>query len=330
MPKKGRKKKLSSRKASVRNERFSDVNSGEFDDSNNPGAIGRALKSKRLSSAVIRQILENTDPVLPSDEESEEQQKKVSRKRKKGKQTNAVAEDHNQYTKYPLQIWLLLADYMRPEDIKTFSLICKDTWSVVNTPFFWIRLYKRYYKRAVVVPKLLSPEYILDIHCGLKQNVVRALFYYYPPFVSAIQNKYLPLETINGQWIMAIASTRAGSKSSQKCFWQYHIKLCNKSRSELFKLIEKKPADIHYNKENECSILEFILDEYMVFPRMGTLRLMSATYRQNHLLLKISNAPSSYSTGNCGSITMDLSFMTFKQPPRLMPWWHPGYNYLVY
>lgn len=52
-------------------------------------------------------------------------------------------ENNNEYTEYPIKIWLLLAEYIRPEDVKSFSLICKTTLSVVNTASFWIRLYKR-------------------------------------------------------------------------------------------------------------------------------------------------------------------------------------------
>lgn len=44
---------------------------------------------------------------------------------------------------YPMDIWLLLASYIRPEDIVNFSLICKKAWTVTCTAAFWTRLYRR-------------------------------------------------------------------------------------------------------------------------------------------------------------------------------------------
>lgn len=44
---------------------------------------------------------------------------------------------------YPMDIWLLLASYIRPEDIVNFSLICKNAWTVTCTAAFWTRLYRR-------------------------------------------------------------------------------------------------------------------------------------------------------------------------------------------
>ncbi|XP_042112807.1 transmembrane protein 183A isoform X8 [Ovis aries] len=43
---------------------------------------------------------------------------------------------------YPMDIWLLLASYIRPEDIVNFSLICKNAWTVTCTAAFWTRLYR--------------------------------------------------------------------------------------------------------------------------------------------------------------------------------------------
>lgn len=44
---------------------------------------------------------------------------------------------------YPVDIWLLLASYIRPEDVCKFALICKNAWTVTCTAAFWTRLYRR-------------------------------------------------------------------------------------------------------------------------------------------------------------------------------------------
>ena len=44
---------------------------------------------------------------------------------------------------YPLDIWFLLSEHIRPEDISTFARICKSALHVVNTAKFWFHLYRR-------------------------------------------------------------------------------------------------------------------------------------------------------------------------------------------
>ncbi|XP_043818394.1 transmembrane protein 183A isoform X3 [Dromiciops gliroides] len=63
--------------------------------------------------------------------------RKKKSKRHKEDPEGAVGEE------YPMDIWLLLASYIRPEDIVKFSLICKDAWTVTCTAAFWTRLYRR-------------------------------------------------------------------------------------------------------------------------------------------------------------------------------------------
>lgn len=50
-----------------------------------------------------------------------------------------------------MDIWLLLASYIRPEDIVNFSLICKNAWTVTCTAAFWTRLYRRCGHRELTV-----------------------------------------------------------------------------------------------------------------------------------------------------------------------------------
>lgn len=52
---------------------------------------------------------------------------------------------------YPMDIWLLLASYIRPEDVVSFSLICKSAWTATCTAAFWTRLYRRCGHRGLTV-----------------------------------------------------------------------------------------------------------------------------------------------------------------------------------
>ncbi|XP_027699255.1 transmembrane protein 183A isoform X2 [Vombatus ursinus] len=77
---------------------------------------------------------------MDAQEESVHEQtvsRKKKSKRHKEDPEGAVGEE------YPMDIWLLLASYIRPEDIVKFSLICKDAWTVTCTAAFWTRLYRR-------------------------------------------------------------------------------------------------------------------------------------------------------------------------------------------
>lgn len=63
--------------------------------------------------------------------------------RKKKSKRHREDKDGAAGEEYPMDIWLLLAAYIRPEDIAKFSLICKNAWTVTCTAAFWTRLYRR-------------------------------------------------------------------------------------------------------------------------------------------------------------------------------------------
>lgn len=44
---------------------------------------------------------------------------------------------------YPLDVWLVLSSYIRPEDVCRFALICRSAWIATCTAAFWTRLYRR-------------------------------------------------------------------------------------------------------------------------------------------------------------------------------------------
>ncbi|XP_032566346.1 transmembrane protein 183A isoform X2 [Chiroxiphia lanceolata] len=62
--------------------------------------------------------------------------------RKKKSKRHKESADGGGGEEYPIDIWLLLASYIRPEDIVRFSLICKKAWTVTCTAAFWTRLYR--------------------------------------------------------------------------------------------------------------------------------------------------------------------------------------------
>jgi hypothetical protein len=64
--------------------------------------------------------------------------KRNPRRRKK------TASEGDGGVEYPLDIWFLISEYILPEDVSTFSRICKSALHVVGTAKFWFHLYRRY------------------------------------------------------------------------------------------------------------------------------------------------------------------------------------------
>lgn len=86
------------------------------------------------------------------------------------------------YNVYPIDIWYIISDYIRQEDICRFALICKATLEVVSSVKFWTRLYQRYYSPRKKLPKDLQPEQVLGRKYGLRTGVIRALGFLNPKY----------------------------------------------------------------------------------------------------------------------------------------------------
>ncbi|XP_071830921.1 transmembrane protein 183-like [Apostichopus japonicus] len=81
-----------------------------------------------------------------------------------------------------LQLLLISADFIHPEDVGRYSAVCKDTFHVTNSVGFWMRRYKRWFREEVSLPGHLYPDYIADTQEGLQSRVISALYHLYPPF----------------------------------------------------------------------------------------------------------------------------------------------------
>ncbi|XP_063961029.1 putative transmembrane protein 183BP [Lytechinus pictus] len=129
------------------------------------------------------------------DDENEEEGDKTTRKKsRKGskKKGKAKLEPVQEGTRvYPIDLWYILADYVRPEDIATFSCLCKDAYSITRTVSFWKKLYFRYLNPNTVLPPYLKPEGIERTH-GLCAFVIRALYFLHEPYRLSL-NKPCPV-----------------------------------------------------------------------------------------------------------------------------------------
>lgn len=88
---------------------------------------------------------------------------------------------------YPIDIWYLISEYIRPEDVGRFASICKTSFEVVCTAKFWFELYRKHYASTPTLPEELQPECLVRKY-GLRTAVIRALHYMYPPFVNKLKS----------------------------------------------------------------------------------------------------------------------------------------------
>lgn len=96
-----------------------------------------------------------------------------------------VTDDCN-YNYFPNDIWFLISEFIRPEDITTFALICKQTYAVTTTLKFWKTLYRKYYKSKVELPVRLQLDCMTRPR-GIRACTIRSLFFTYPPFVNRVR-----------------------------------------------------------------------------------------------------------------------------------------------
>lgn len=109
------------------------------------------------------------------------------KKKKRNRRKNAIENEDHIYFDYPIDIWFLISEYIQPEDVKTFSLICLKTNLVISTAKFWFYLYRKHYNRHIELPSRLQPGCMVRLG-ELKACTIRSLFYTYPSFVNRLSS----------------------------------------------------------------------------------------------------------------------------------------------
>ncbi|GAB0095542.1 uncharacterized protein DMENIID0001_109370 [Sergentomyia squamirostris] len=98
-----------------------------------------------------------------------------------------VIEEEN-FVDYCIDTWWLISEYIKPEDILRFALICRKTASVVRGVRFWNQLYKNHSFGSVSLPYHLQSSQIAKYE-STRCAVIRSLFYTYPPFKTTISQR---------------------------------------------------------------------------------------------------------------------------------------------
>ncbi|XP_047729952.1 LOW QUALITY PROTEIN: transmembrane protein 183A-like [Prionailurus viverrinus] len=197
----------------------------------------------------------------------------VSRKKKKKKSKRHKDLDGAGGEEYPMDIWLLLASYIRPEDIVNFSLICKNGWTVTCTAAFWTRLYRRHYMLDASLPWRLRPESMEKLRC-LRACVIRSLYHMYEPIAARIsKNPAIPESTPrtlkNSKCLLFWCRKIVGNK--QEPMWEFNFKFKKQSPRLKSKCMGglKPPIqykDVHTNPDQDCCLLQVTTLNFIFIP----------------------------------------------------------------
>ncbi|XDB65924.1 hypothetical protein AB1E18_019234 [Capra hircus] len=157
---------------------------------------------------------------------------------------------------YPIDIWLLLAPCICPENAVNFSLICKNAWTLICTATFWIRLYS-----------------VEKLHC-LQACVIRSLDHMYEPSAARIsKNPAIPKSTSsilkNSKCLLFWCRKIVGNR--QEPMWEFNFKFKKQSPRLKSKCMEglQPPIqyqDVHNNPDHDCCLLQVTTLNFIFIP----------------------------------------------------------------
>ncbi|KAM8758081.1 transmembrane protein 183A isoform 1-T1 [Acanthopagrus schlegelii] len=296
------------------------------------GAVEEVVSS---AGSVQEDALESSDDLDP--EEDGENESKAARK-KKHKRRKECNESSDGY-EYPVDIWEVLASYIRPEDVCRFALICRNAWTVTCTAAFWTRLYRRHYRIDADLPFRLQPDCIDRMRC-LRARVIRSLFHLYEPFdlrVSKIPAlpESTPTTLLNSKCLLAWYRKVPCSGTRPEALWEFNFKFLKqqghgKNGCAKSLCAPRQYEDVHSNPDSDCYMLQVTTLNYIYTPVvMGmTLALftinVSTDMRHHRVRLLFHDSPlqRGKKRGDQGGTLVVLDPV---QSVRIMDWWHPQY-----
>ncbi|XP_072238565.1 transmembrane protein 183A [Leuresthes tenuis] len=287
-----------------------------------------------LSSAVSVETdsLGSCDDLDP--EEEGESETKVTRKKKnkRRKESSESSEGED----YPVDIWLVLSSYIRPEDVCRFALICRNAWTVTCTAAFWTRLYRRHYRIDVDLPFRLQPDSIVGLRC-LRACVIRSLFHLYEPFSLRVSKipalpESTPTTLLNSKCILFWVKKMSGTRP--EALWEFNFKFIkqqghSKNGCATSLRMAKKYKDVHMNPDSECYVLQVTTLNYILTPVVMGMTLtqfkinVSTDMRHHRVRLVLQDSP--LQRGKRGDQGGTQVVLDPVQSVRLMDWWHPQY-----
>ncbi|MBN3323093.1 TM183 protein, partial [Atractosteus spatula] len=290
---------------------------------------------QEVLSSVVGVRVEDCESSDDLDPEGGAGEHKGSRKKKSKRRKESSEADVGE--EYPIDIWLLLASYIRPEDICKFALICKNAWTVTCTAAFWLRLYRRYYNLDIDLPARLQPYSIGKMRC-LRACVIRSLFHMYEPYSSRISKspslpESTPTTLLNSKCLLFWVQKVIGNR--QEPMWEFSFKFMKQpdkykngcgSRLKL----PSQYQEVHDNPDHDCYLLQvttlnFIFTSVVMGMTLTLFTINVSTDMRHHrvrLVFQDSPVLRGKKPRNEQGVQVVLDPV---HSVRLMDWWHPQY-----
>lgn len=253
---------------------------------------------------------------------------------RKNRKKSICQDDEEEGIIYPLDIWFIISEYIRPEAVGKFARICKSSYYVTTTGKFWFHLYKLYYKFVPNLPERLQPQ-CMRLH-GLRACVIRALHYNY--FTTLLQRNLSDMSYLRQEEPHSLVKRKCTLMwhKEGKVRWYFYFKLKEISKTRNNSLKRKKQydtnkteflemlEDVAVNPEEGCKVLKVTCLKYSMLPPVLGLVLQSVSmslmpgFREHrlHLGFGTSDVPNSLTNH------IILSNVT---EYRILDWWHPAY-----
>ncbi|XP_072752088.1 transmembrane protein 183 isoform X2 [Anoplolepis gracilipes] len=237
---------------------------------------------------------------------------------------------------YPLDIWFIISEYIRPEAVGKFARICKTSHYVTTTAKFWFHLYKSYCK---FVPKTFVPEHLqpqcMRLH-GLRACVIRAL--HYSHFTSLLQREVDDMSYLRQDEPHSLVKRKCTLMwhKEGKVRWYFYFKLkeisktrnnslkqnvqCDAKKTEFLEMLE----DVAVNPEEGCKVLRVTCLKYSMLPPVIGLVLQTVSmslmpgFREHRLQL-------GFGTSDIPSTLTNQVILRDVTDYRILDWWDPVY-----
>lgn len=236
--------------------------------------------------------------------------------------------------RYPFDIWCLVANYIKPEQIQTFACLCRGANEAVNSVSFWIRVYQDFVADLMVLPDRLKPDWI-ESRVGLKMRVVRALFIGY----GNLKN-FLLRETLEGARNTQTLSKLVGLQCCQTWYkpssagkpnssYTFYFKFkCDLEETVTMSALDDESDYLTWNYERKFVVLQLIVSNFVCLESVcgKTLTDISANLSRNMRCHCVKMMFHSYRRD--GKYRKYDGTMTVLDPVcelRVLRWWHPTY-----
>lgn len=232
---------------------------------------------------------------------------------------------------YPFDVWFLISQQIRPEDIGRFAAICKTSYAVVCSAQFWLSIYRRFYNFQPHLPRCLQPDCMSRLY-GLKASVVRALQFTYTPYINRLKKATAFEENLH---VLCKRQCVLMWHELHKDQWMYYFKLkkvdkttqVRETKNRKFDLLEIL-EDVCANVDENCRILRVTCSDFIPIPSV-----LGQTLNSVYMTLSSSSCVTQlrlrFGSGIhvCDMHTPDAAVVVLNSVigVKILDWWHPLY-----